>query len=483
MCGIFSVIANSNTYTPKYLKDVLESVAKYSEVRGVDSSGICYIDDQKQQIKVTKGPVKISTLFSKTGVTSQISPINENVYFAFGHTRLVTNGSQLSDENNQPVIKDGIVGVHNGIIVNDSEIWNQNPDLERKFEIDTEVLISLLNKNLASGRCLSDSLKVVEEAVYGTLSVALLFDDKNEFMVYSNYGSFYILTDSKTLFVLASEKNILNRLQNKFKKLNDDAIFTMKQITPLTGYLINIDCFKVNHFDLNSGVKFDLTKSNQKLEIEIKNIHSDKDQIPAVVDPEKFRLNPAFEKERDLLEYNIDRISKLKRCTKCILPETFPFIEFDQNGVCNYCKHYKIKNQPKPIEELFKLVEPYRKKNGEPDVLIPFSGGRDSTFALHLVKKVLGLNPIAFTYDWGMVTDLARRNIARLCGSLGVEHIIVSADIKWKRDNIKKNILAWLKKPHLGMVPLFMAGDKYFYYHASQVKKQNDIIIINNIQM
>jgi hypothetical protein len=37
-----------------------------------------------------------------------------------------------------------------------------------------------------------------------------------------------------------------------------------------------------------------------------------------------------------------------------------------------------------------------------------------------------------------MVTDLARRNIARVCGRLGVENIIVSADIHWKRENIRK---------------------------------------------
>ena len=42
-----------------------------------------------------------------------------------------------------------------------------------------------------------------------------------------------------------------------------------------------------------------------------------------------------------------------------------------------------------------------------------------------------------------MVTDLARRNIARICGQLEVENIIVAADIQWKRDNIRKNILAW----------------------------------------
>jgi len=73
------------------------------------------------------------------------------------------------------------------------------------------------------------------------------------------------------------------------------------------------------------------------------------------------------------------------------------------------------------------------------------------------------------------VTDLARRNIARVCGKLGVENILVSADISWKRENIRRNVLAWLRKPHLGMIPLFMAGDKYFFYYTDQIKKQTGI--------
>jgi hypothetical protein len=82
------------------------------------------------------------------------------------------------------------------------------------------------------------------------------------------------------------------------------------------------------------------------------------------------------------------------------------------------------------------------------------------------------MNPIAYTYDWGMVTDLARRNIARICGKLGVEHIIISAHIDSKRKYIRDNVTAWLKRPTLGMIPLFMAGDKHFFYHLEQLKKR-----------
>jgi hypothetical protein len=76
----------------------------------------------------------------------------------------------------------------------------------------------------------------------------------------------------------------------------------------------------------------------------------------------------------------------------------------------------------------------------------------------------LRMKPIAYTYDWAMVTDQARRNCTRVCGLLGAEQIIRSVDILSKRRNIRLNIEAWLRRPELGMIPLFMAGDKQFFH-------------------
>ncbi|MGI9079128.1 MAG: hypothetical protein ACR2G6_17630, partial [Gemmatimonadaceae bacterium] len=109
---------------------------------------------------------------------------------------------------------------------------------------------------------------------------------------------------------------------------------------------------------------------------------------------------------------------------------------------------------------------------------VALSGGRDSTYGLHYIKNELGMNPVAFTYDWGMVTDLARRNQARICGALGIEHIVRSADIAVKRRYIRKNIEAWLRCPDLGMVTLFTAGDKEFYRHARELRKETGIELV-----
>ncbi len=483
MCGIFGIIVREECYDRNGLVKILEDVAKLSQVRGKDSSGLAIRFESINRIDVLKGPVSIDELLkTKEYHILKKSILNESmlsgsnkIFAALGHARLVTNGSQLEDANNQPVVKDGIVGIHNGIIVNEGELWNNHPNLKREYEIDTEVFFSVFRHYLDEFGNSISAIKQTNLELYGTVSTGFFINDREEFVVYTNNGSLYILTNDKDLFIYGSEKNILEKLVNKNNRFFNES-FTIKQVHANKGYLLRYQGFNLIEFDLSKTVEIgELIAHEKEFQISITNHHPKGTQLHAVVDPHKFSNSVLANSERKLLEYNIERISKLQRCTKCLLPETFPFIEFDESGVCNLCKNYVKKNQPKPIEELQALVEPYRKKNGDADCLIPFSGGRDSTYVLHYVKKVLKLNPITFTYDWGMVTDLARRNIARVCGKLGVENIIVSADIKRKRNYIKKNIEAWLKKPALGMIPLFMAGDKYFFKYANQVKSQNDI--------
>ena len=121
------------------------------------------------------------------------------------------------------------------------------------------------------------------------------------------------------------------------------------------------------------------------------------------------------EKKYSKLEKKLLSYTKpvLVRCTKCLLPHTMPFIKFDSNGVCNYCLNYYKKNKPRNILELKKIVKKFKNGNNN-DCIVPFSGGRDSSFGLHLIVKELELNPITYTYDWGMTSDIGRK-ISVLC--------------------------------------------------------------------
>lgn len=171
------------------------------------------------------------------------------------------------------------------------------------------------------------------------------------------------------------------------------------------------------------------------------------------------------------------RIQKVQRCTKCILTETMPFIEFDEKGVCNYCRNYQ-KIERKDISELKDILKSARREDGKKDCVVSFSGGRDSSYALHYMKKELGMNAVAYSYDWGMMTDLAKRNQELMTRKLGIPHIEISGDIDTKLENIRLSVEAWLKKPSLGMIPLFTAGDKEFFYHANKLKKELGIDLV-----
>lgn len=485
MCGIFGIIAKpSSSYSPGKLKRVFYNLAVLSESRGKESFGFAVKDFNKMEIVIIKGAMPVSRALKEKAVSSYFEQVfDESTYInmplvAIGHSRLVTNGSQTEQGNNQPVIKNDMAVVHNGIIVNADSLWKENTTLIRRYSTDTEIIPSIIRMNIDLGMNPAEAILEMFSRIKGTASLALIFSDLIPLYLGTNCGSLYILTINSGLLLFASERYILKNacLSNRIlDKTNENRI---EQVSASSGFWVN----PLDNEDLISpessvliNSRYEITNNPEKFLIKSIAIEETGSENSSLVDIKKISANINAQRERSLLEYNAEKINSLKRCTKCVLPETFPFIEFDDKGECNYCRNYIKRNWSSNPASFLNLIDQYRSINGKQDCIIPCSGGRDSSFLLHYAKKEMGLNPIAFTYDWGMVTDLARRNIARLCGKLGIENIIVSADIKWKRENIRKNISAWLKDPQLGMIPLFMAGDKYFFYYTNKLKKQTGI--------
>ena len=482
MCGIFGLITNTQSrLTQEKTGQIIEKLFILSESRGKESAGIAVQNKKDNRIQVLKHSIPASQLvqsseyqsFFKDGIEKAFSNHVINSPLAIiAHARLVTNGSQENNNNNQPVIKDGSVLVHNGIITNVDHLWKSHPDLNREFEVDTEVLIAMLKSHISAGHSIIKASQLAYAAIEGTASTAVLFQEFDKVLLASNNASLYYAHNKENgILIFASENHIL---QTAIDELNLKSAFSISDSTwsePFSGMLIDLNSFAIEHFKLNKQ-----TLGSKEIELEKKDdiINHSPDKSIDISSITTFEiLNDVPLKKK--LEFNLDAVNKLKRCSKCLLPQTFPFIQYDSNGVCNYCNKYVVKKQGAKEQEFKDLMKTYRSKDGKPDCIIPFSGGRDSSYGMHYIVHELGLHPITYTYDWGMVTDLARRNIARICGKLGIENIIVSADIKMKRNNIRMNVEAWLKKPQLGMIPLFMAGDKQFFYYVNQIKKQTGI--------
>jgi hypothetical protein len=342
-----------------------------------------------------------------------------------GHSRLITNG--LSD--NQPVIYEDVAVLHNGIIVNHEAVW-ERLGRPRKLEIDTEVIAAIAFDHVENGYALEDLPARVFDLCRGVAACAVALPKLGKLCLFSNNGSLY-----------AGSK--------------DDATYFSSERFPLE----SVGCTDIT--EVREGIVLDIP-SSQGDYVVADRVQRTTNLIPGLL---------TSTSEEKLLEYPQHQ---LRRCSTCLLPETMPYIAFDAEGVCNYCHNYKLRNHPKPIEELVELVQPYRRSDG-PDCIVPLSGGRDSCYGLHLIVNQLGLRPLTFTYDWGMVTDLGRRNISRISSELGVENIIIADDIEKKRRYIAMNLRAWLKSPNLGMVSILTAGDKHFFRHLQTIQQQTGI--------
>jgi len=454
MCGIFGISYKIN---PKqdYDKIIfdLRQLVTLSEKRGSDTFGISvklleetliYKTNEKPTIAINKKNYKY---FLEDNLKKKL---NDNLLI-IGQTRLVTNGSKFSYKNNQPLETKNVVGVHNGIFTNLQSYDEKKTENLESYNVKSDSLTFFENiSEYANDQNFINKYIQYLKKVVGNYSVALQVRNENKIIISSNCGSLYYYFDNN-FFCFASEKNILYEYLLISKLFNSN----------------KIDKNKIKQC-LNETIIFDKDNNNLSL------INHDK--INEIND--KININTKLNlKIFNNFQYQDKKLKNLKKCSKCILPETYPHIHFDKDGVCNYCLKYE-----KQIffgeDALNDYLKKFRSNSGKPDCIVGLSGGRDSCYGLHLLKTKYGLNPIAYTYDWGLTTDISRVNAAKVCGELGVEHIIRSADIEKKRKYVNLNLFSWLKRPHLGMLPIIQAGDKGFYDYGRKLSKELDIKLV-----
>ncbi len=121
---------------------------------------------------------------------------------------------------------------------------------------------------------------------------------------------------------------------------------------------------------------------------------------------------------------------KYQSCNRCLMDTTTSKIVFDENGFCNFCSDFIVRqnNTEKTISDLDKLISEIKSDgiNKKYDCIVGVSGGVDSCFAL--IRAVeCGLRPLAVHMDNGWNSELAQNNISNLIRSLNVDlhtHVI-----------------------------------------------------------
>ena len=98
-----------------------------------------------------------------------------------------------------------------------------------------------------------------------------------------------------------------------------------------------------------------------------------------------------------------------------------------KNGTCDSCKFSLIKENEidwkNREQELLTLLDKHRSKDGSYDCIVPGSGGKDSVFASHILKKKYNMNPLTVTWAPHMYTDIGHKNFISWIDT-GIDNIL-----------------------------------------------------------
>ena len=171
LCGIAGYsLSESSRVDPTLATQIL--MAAISE-RGSDAAGYCY-----------RGPdIALAIHKQRSGASRLLDSIRvpAKATQALVHVRDYTKGHPSLEANNHPIRHGAVVGIHNGIIRNDEEIFARH-GFERaapRMTVDSEAIFALMEQERSSANALGE--------LYGSMASAWM-DEREPEIVYLARG-------------------------------------------------------------------------------------------------------------------------------------------------------------------------------------------------------------------------------------------------------------------------------------------------------
>jgi len=121
-------------------------------------------------------------------------------------------------------------------------------------------------------------------------------------------------------------------------------------------------------------------------------------------------------------------LDNIQYCVRCCMPETQEGLKFDELGICQACQsseqkiHINWVEREKQLRKI--LTEAQAKAGNNYDCLLPISGGKDSTFQMHVLTKVYGLKPLAVTFNHNWYSETGWYNLQNALEKFNMDHIM-----------------------------------------------------------
>jgi N-acetyl sugar amidotransferase len=110
------------------------------------------------------------------------------------------------------------------------------------------------------------------------------------------------------------------------------------------------------------------------------------------------------------------------------MPETVEGAEFDERGYCKICVSREQKQNidwAARREALDKIFADAKAKAGNNyDCIVPISGGKDSTWQMHVLVKECGMKPLAVTFSHNWFSKTGWYNLMNGLEKFGIDHVM-----------------------------------------------------------
>jgi len=134
------------------------------------------------------------------------------------------------------------------------------------------------------------------------------------------------------------------------------------------------------------------------------------------------------------------------RCTKCVMPETWPGISFDEEGICNICREnekeidFNWEEREKKLKEILSFYkERAIKRNNKYDCIVGYSGGKDTAYTLWTMVKKYGMRPLVFTFDHTFpLSPDAMYNLMEIPKKLNCDHLLFTMGTEFRNALCRK---------------------------------------------
>lgn len=202
MCGIAGYYSFGK-YKPS--KVILESILTKLQVRGTDATGVAFID-KNNKLKVIKNNNRAVDFISFDSDWNEL--LEEDVpSYMIMHTRAATKGCEKNNKNNHPIYRNGLAIIHNGIISNDDDLYEEYK-FKRDGEVDSEIILALLEKD--RDKSWTERIKNIN-SLLGNFAVAAIDTKLPNTLCLFRHSSPIVLAidEEKDIMYFASTKKIL----------------------------------------------------------------------------------------------------------------------------------------------------------------------------------------------------------------------------------------------------------------------------------